>query len=110
MAISFENLVCNSVLLVGEHSSTLMHFPGICGGKTLVIKVGTFIAVEYFFDISMVNTRMFVIVDGPPSFGERTTVIIEYHTLGKVIPRILCLMEIPPNPLLGKRADPCLNL
>ena len=96
MAVWFEKLVFLGVLLVGEHGC--MHFPYSCIGKAPAIGAGKFIVLEKYSNTNEVVSRTFIALDGPPGVGERITVIIEDHTLGKAMPRISCPMGIPPKP------------
>ena len=96
MAFSFEKLVCQGVLLVGEHRS--MYFPSFCAKKDPSIEVGTFIVLEKPSSISEVVARTFITLDGPPEASEGITVLIEGHTPTEAVSGISYQMGIPPKP------------
>ena len=98
MVVWFEKLVCQGLLLVGEHSSTFLNFPGFCTEKAPAIGIGTFIVLDNPSGVSEVMVRMLIALDGPPEAGEGIIVLIEGHTPAEAVPGISFPMGIPPKP------------
>ena len=99
MAIWFENLVCQGVFFIGEHSSTFLCSHDHFIRDMSTIEEETFIVLEDPFSVSMVVTRTFIVLNGPPEDGERVTISIEGHTPSSIVPRFSCPMDVPPKPL-----------
>ena len=76
--------------------------------------VRTFITLEYLFNTSEDEARIFITLDRPPKAGEGIVVLIKYNTLMGVVLGISYQMGIPPKPLdvivvsiISARGDHC---
>ena len=98
MPTSFENLVYQGVLLVGELRLGIPLLLSFHARGTPTIMVRTFIALEDIFNASEAEARMFITLYGPPDVVEGIAVVIKYNTPMGAVPRIYCPMGIPPKP------------
>ena len=99
MAASFEKLVYQGVLLVGEPQFRIPLFVSFHDRGTPTIMVRTFITLEEIFGASEADEMMFITLVGPPDDGEGISILLKYNTPMGVVPRISCPMGIPPKPL-----------
>ena len=98
MAIWFENLICQGVLLIGEHSSTFLRSHNHFTKDVSTIGEYTFIVLEDPSGVSKVMIGTFIILDGPANASKGITILIEGHTPVGIVPGFLCPVDVPPNP------------
>ena len=98
MAIWFENLVCQGVFFIGEHSSTFLCSHDHFIRDMSTIEEETFIVLEDPFGVSKLMTGMLIVLHGPAEANGGITILIEGHTPAGVVPGFSCPMEVPQKP------------
>ena len=99
MAASFENIIYQGVLLVGEPRLVIPLLLSFHARGTTTIMVRTFITLEEIFNSSEAKERMFITLDGPLEAVEGIAILIKYNTPMGVVHGISYPMGIPPKPL-----------
>ena len=114
MATSFEKLVYQGVLLVGEPQFRIPLFVSFHDRGTPTIMVRTFITLEEIFGSSEDEARMFITLDGPPEAGESVAILIDYNTYRGAVHGLSCPISITPKPpnrvatsITSTRSDHC---
>ena len=98
MASSFEKLVYQGVLLVGEPRLGIPLLLSFNARGNPAIMVTKFITFEEVFGASEADEMMFITLVGPPDDGEGISILLKYNTPMGVVPRISRPMGIPPKP------------
>ena len=114
MVASFEKLVYQGVLLIGEPQLEIPLLLSFHVRGTRTIMVRTFITLEEIFSSYEAEARMFITLDITPKAGEGIAVLIKYNTPMGFVPGISCPMGIPPKPpdvvvvsIISARGDHC---